>query len=651
MEDNGQENYALAKRIELILDEQMTYGFTDVEGRKYPPNSGYISAKGSIPTTNQPTTQPTMPEGVGAASAGFGGTVERGFSKNVATDNAMQADIREDFQLAPEMYNRLGNKQTLAKAQAEFNKGVDVALAGLNQRIGNGKISPSDVPLSRLIANSLAKNGNLDGARAVISDVAELLTEAGQLGQAANILRNADPISVENTIQKAIDKINAELKKRGSKYTIVLTQEEIDMIQSADFSQEGTYEWVYAKIAQRIGAEMPSTLWEKLTEVRRIAMLLNPKTQFRNIVGNIPLALMRKGSERLAGGIQDILVKMGAMDKADQTRTFKRGRESKTLADKLFELNKETIVNGSDKWDMNTLVRQYRKYFGKSMAGKATDAVRAFTYNLLQKGDYPFLKSAFVDNAAQYIEAQGYKSIDEIPVGVVERATQQALEATFRDASALARLLNQMKRQKAGFVLDVLFPFTTTPINIAKRTYEYSPLGAIKVISDIAMHKDGATIIDDITKTLTGSSVVALGFLLKSLGAITGAEDKDQDKRAFDRATGKNPYSFAGKVSYDWLQPAGSLLAMGAAAFDAASQQEGVVDKIVNTVTASGDAYLNMTFFQNILDLFRGYKSPTENVLTTIATSGLSQFTPSLFGAVARTVTLPSERLHGRQRP
>ena len=200
------------------------------------------------------------------------------------------------------------------------------------------------MPLSRLIANSLAQSGDLDGARAVISDVAVLLTEAGQLGQAARILRNADPISVEITIQKSIDKINAELEKRGSKYRVALTAEEIDMIQSTDFSQEGAYELVYSEIARRIGAEMPSIRWQKLTEVRRIAMLLNPKTQLRNIAGNVMLALMRKGSERLAGGIQDVLVKMGAMDKADQTRTFTVSKESKTLAAKLFELNEESIV-------------------------------------------------------------------------------------------------------------------------------------------------------------------------------------------------------------------------------------------------------------------------------------------------------------------
>jgi hypothetical protein len=204
----------------------------------------------------------------------------------------------------------------------------------------------------------------------------------------------------------------------------------------------------------------------------------------------------------------------------------------------------------------------------------------------------------------------------------------------------LAQLINQIKNTGGlgGKALDVLMPFTTTPINIAKRTYEYSPLGAIKVVADIATRKGAATIIDDITKTATGSAVVALGFLLKSLGAITGARDDDPDKAAFDIATGVNPYSFFGKVSYDWIQPVGSLLAMGASVYDATQDSPGVLDAIVNTLTSTGDAFLGMTFFKSIIDLFNGYGSVSENIGETLIKSGLSQFAPSVFGSLARTL-------------
>jgi hypothetical protein len=569
--------------------------------------------------------------------------MERGFSRNIRTDESMNAEISSSFDTRPETYTVLANVDTLAKAQKIFDGGVESALTYLNQKIGSGKINAEDVPLSRMVANELAKQGNIDGARAILSDVGVLLTEAGQLSQAANILRNADPVSVEQTVKKSLDRINeavADRKFEGYKgWTAALTEDEIQQIYNTDFSQEGAYEAFYEQVAKRVGAEMPSGLWEKLTEIRRIAMLLNPKTQVRNIFGNVPLAAMRKISGRMSGAIQGALVNTGLMDASKRTRAAIVSRQSKDIAGQLFDREKGSLAANSNKWDMDKLAQRYRRYFGPSAVGKGVDAVREFTYKLLEKGDTPFLRGAFIDNAAQYIEAQGYKSLDEVPQEVVDFATQQALEATFRDASGLARLLNEMKRKGGigGGILDILFPFTTTPINIAKRTYEYSPLGMVKFVSDISK-RDTAKAVDDLCKSATGSAVVALGFLLSKLGWLTGGQDDDKDKAAWERATGESPYSFGGKVSYDWSQPVGSLLAMGAEVYDALQEDQTAMDAVSNSLYTAGDAFLNLTFFGSLLDLFKGYGSPTENVLTTVLESGATQFAPSVVGALTRTL-------------
>jgi hypothetical protein len=139
--------------------------------------------------------------------------IERGFSQNIRTDENMNESVRESFETTPETYTRLANSATLSKAESIFNDGTDKALTYLNQKIGERKLSPEDVPLARMVANQLAQQGNIDGARNLLSDVGVLLTEAGQLAQAANILRNADPASVEQTIKKALDRINQEASK------------------------------------------------------------------------------------------------------------------------------------------------------------------------------------------------------------------------------------------------------------------------------------------------------------------------------------------------------------------------------------------------------------------------------------------------------
>lgn len=608
------------------------------------PSSAPIIADSSAGGNTQ-SAQAGPETSVGAAQAGFTGDTERGYSKNLATDQNMREDIREDFRLDPEMYHRLGNKETLAKAQAIFDEGLGSARSKLEQAIGaaqaGAKLAPEMVPLSRLVANELARGGDLTTARNLLSDVAVELTQAGQLGQAANILRSADPVTVENTIQGALDRVNEAGRKRyGEKWSdFALTDEERQEIAEIDLGDEDAFSAMYEKVARRVGAEMPSTWWEKLTEIRRVSMLLNPKTQVRNVVANVPLAVERKAAERLSGAIQDMLVKWGALDKQDQTRTLRVSRESRALAESLYAENREMLAGSADKWDMNGLLRQYRRYFGESKPGQAMDAVRQFTYDLLEKGDTPFVRSAFLDNAAQYIEAQGYTSLDQVPQKVVDHAAQQAMEATFKDACALASWLNGIKRRggAAGGAADIILPFTTTPVNILRRTVDYSPAGAVQALLDFRAGRrtDAA---DDIARALTGTGAILIGMLLAKYGLATGAADDDKDKAALDRATGESPYSLFGRVAYEWAQPVGTQLAMGARIWDAVKDQEKVSDALLNVLYAGGDTLMDMTILSNLQDLLKGYGSPTETVGETLIQGFAGQMTPSLFGAVARTL-------------
>lgn len=48
VEDRGQENFAAAKRVELMIDEMLSNGYTDVYGYYHEPNREYIAAKNAI---------------------------------------------------------------------------------------------------------------------------------------------------------------------------------------------------------------------------------------------------------------------------------------------------------------------------------------------------------------------------------------------------------------------------------------------------------------------------------------------------------------------------------------------------------------------------------------------------------------------------
>lgn len=47
--NHGQENFAAAKRVELLLDDMLTNGYTDIHEQRIAPNEAYIAAKKAIP--------------------------------------------------------------------------------------------------------------------------------------------------------------------------------------------------------------------------------------------------------------------------------------------------------------------------------------------------------------------------------------------------------------------------------------------------------------------------------------------------------------------------------------------------------------------------------------------------------------------------
>lgn len=211
--------------------------------------------------------------------------------------------------------------------------------------------------------------------------------------------------------------------------------------------------------------------------------------------------------------------------------------------------------------------------------------------------------------------------------------------ATFKDASALADLINKVKRKggAAGGAIDVLFPFTTTPVNLARRAVDYSPAGILQAAWKWRKGEITAAV-DDFARALTGTAVMGVSVLLAKLGLITGAPDDDKDKRAFDRMNGISPFSFGGNASYDWMMPFATQLATGAAIWDSIRDNDGLLDTLLEIVKDQGDTMAQMTVFSNITDLLQGYGSPTENIMNTLLGGLTGQLTPSLFGAVARSI-------------
>ena len=425
-----------------------------------------------------------------------------------------------------------------------------------------------------------------------------------------------------------------------------LTAEEEQLIANTDFTEDGAFEKVYEQIAKRLGAEMPVSKWEQLTELRRINMLLRPRSLIKNVVGNLPMKVLRKGAERLSAEIQKALP-------AEQRTRGIADSNQKLLAREYFAEHGAEILETGDKWDINSLVRKYKTVFkdGKitaklsELSGKelhnVLEGMRQLTYNALKSGDAPFMRSAFVDSLSQYMAAQGINSADGITQDAIDFAMANALEATFQNANVVATALNSIKRNAdpaVAMALDVLLPFTTTPTNILAQTVKYSPAGLASALGKMVKQGATASNIDALSKGIVGSAVLALGWALRSLGLITGGEDEDKDKAALDKATGNNIYSIGGKISYDWAQPVGSLLALGAEFSDAISEQESWASAVANAFYTAGDSLLNMSLFQNVMSVLKGSGKPTQQIIDAIIEGGATQLIPGLAGDIAKLI-------------
>lgn len=111
--DQGQENVAAAKRVELILDDMLSHGYTTMTGEQVGPNSGYLTAKQGILGAGETQARGHGLDGVdgfdglGNADAG---TVNTPF-------DTMQAKSEDLYPVNPNSAKRVQNDQRRAPSE------------------------------------------------------------------------------------------------------------------------------------------------------------------------------------------------------------------------------------------------------------------------------------------------------------------------------------------------------------------------------------------------------------------------------------------------------------------------------------------------------------------------------------------------------
>lgn len=111
--DQGQENVAAAKRVELILDDMLSHGYTTMTGEQVGPNSGYLTAKQGILGAGETQARGHGLDGVDGFD-GLGnaddGTVNTPF-------DTMQAKSEEFYPVNPNSAQRIQAEQRRAPSE------------------------------------------------------------------------------------------------------------------------------------------------------------------------------------------------------------------------------------------------------------------------------------------------------------------------------------------------------------------------------------------------------------------------------------------------------------------------------------------------------------------------------------------------------
>ena len=382
-----------------------------------------------------------------------------------------------------------------------------------------------------------------------------------------------------------------------------------------------------ARSAKYISELVPKNALQKLKAYRNIALLLNPKTLGRNIVGNALFNAIDTGAKALAVPIDRAI----GLATKQQTRV---APSLKTYGKGLVEGAKTGYQEALQGIDTRGLGQRFDLGSGRTFQSKPMQALETILDVGLRTPDRAFYEATFAESVDNMMRARG---LTQPTQEILEQAEQEALEAVFQNQSKLSdaalktrRALNTVGTNDFGLG-DVLIPYAQTPANLAQQGINYSPFGAIKGIANLAQGNQRQASLD-FARSLLGTGLIGGGYGLSKAGLMTPSqfdENYQINKKIREnlQPLGIRPDQL-GDMWYAPFQPMSIPLAVGnAVAYGKDPLQAGI-----NTV-------VDLPFLQGISrglrDLQEGnYAQAGVNIASSIP----SQFVPTLGSQIAQII-------------
>jgi hypothetical protein len=589
--------------------------------------------------------------------------------KSSIFDNSFKNDIKDDSYI--KTYQSITNKETLKKAADYLDENGQTAVNEWWAKSPDS-VSLVDIATGLILMDRYQRVGDYESASAVAQKVRQMGTSAGQKVQIFSILGRFTPEGMAFYAQKTLDEaykklVDTKAKKWAEKNAekFKLTQEEIDTIYRktvlASSMPENSREKaiLIAEISALIQNKIPPRISDSIKAWQRISMLLNFKTNIRNIVGNAGMVPVFIASDYFGTMIDKVIAKKtgvrttGGFNLKSSGTAFAKGlyeswddfkRDVHTRQEELNRFENEGF-RGQEAPGKNFNANTNSKVWNK--IAEKLNGIDRFTSFCLEAGDRTFFEMWLTNSLNNQMKLNG---VTEPTPEMIDAATNEALQRTWQDVNKMSRFVSKFKQWANGANIggyglgDVVVKFTKTPANIAKAIVDFSPAGfilATKKMVDMkkAFEKGQLTptmqnqAVKSMSNAITGTLIYLVVGALASAGVLklSGDGDEDKDVSNFEKyIVGIPPYSmeiFGVNVTYDWMQPFGSTLAIVSEFMENRQDKStGWVTDFANAFLAGGEIFTQQSFIKGLYDFF---SNADENILYGVTSSLLSE--PSVF--------------------
>ena len=594
-----------------------------------------------------------------------------------ATPDELVPDIEQLVAEGAFSYEAYGDEQAIQDAENKILEvGYETALTDWTNDVRSGNVSKFNTALGSRLYDEAANRQDMKTAMTVLTNLIEHQRNAAQAVQATRILKQMPPSAQLYGVQRSIQNLQDEINRRyGAKKGPELKIDEELAQQFMEAQSQQERDAVLKEIYRDIGRQMPSTFLDKWNAWRYFAMLGNPRTHIRNIVGNLGFAPVVAAKNLTATAIESAVYHVTGGRTQRTKGAIGAGKADRSLLKACWGdySNVQDVAMGSAKYNDSVNVNQYiqegRRIFkseNRTLNKLFSPIEKASRGNsrLLEAEDLIFFKPHYAYALAQYckanhISAEAVQS-GKIPDAARAYAIREAQKATYRDTNQFSQIISNLGRtdrknalgKGLGMVTEGILPFRKTPANILVRGLEYSPLGllnALKIgVKDVKAGKaTAADVIDALSSGLTGTGLLALGFFLAAEGIILGGGE-DEDESKFLELQGHQQYSLeAGGQSFtlDWLAPEALPFFVGVNLYEQSGKEGGATAADwLTAIQNISEPLLEMSCLQSLNDLFDNIGYARSEGMTGIsgaivgaATSYLTQALPTVFGQLERT--------------